>query len=488
MTTITEQDKKQLADHGIQLATFEKQIKTFENGVAPIQLTAPATIGHGILRFTEQELTQYESIFTDAAGNIKIQRFVPASGAASRMFKAFHQYLDDGIENDEIRVFREGLQSFAFYDKIKCQSKPEYSCAIHNMIKVQKLSELPKALIPFHAYEDGSRTSFEEHLAESAAVLTGCDKIDIHFTISEAHRAGFEALLAKKLPGLEEKYGCRFTVEFSYQHPSTDTVAVNNDNTPFRNADGSMVLRPGGHGSLIANLNDLDAELVFIKNIDNIQIEHLRDTSLRYKKILAGYLIALQKNVKEATEQLAGTHPDIQRILAFVKDTLNGRPEADFASLSQEEQINWLKTMLHKPIRVCGMVKNEGEPGGGPFWTRNSKGIESLQIVESSQIDLAQADQKDILNRSTHFNPVDLVCWLKDVDGSPFDLNQFIDRETSFISEKSQQGQTFKVLEHPGLWNGAMAHWITIFVEVPIATFSPVKTINDLLRPQHQPQ
>jgi hypothetical protein len=319
-------------------------------------------------------------------------------------------------------------------------------------------------------------------------VLGAGKEISIHFTVSEEHRLKFNELLLAKKQELEETYNCKFNITFSYQHHATDTVAVNEDNSLFRNEDNSLLFRPGGHGSLLVNLNDLNGELVFIKNIDNIQIDHLRGTTIKYKQILAGYLIKLQGQIAEALLKIDNGEADSEELAQLATEHLSISLPAEFNQLGNAEKLNYLKTVLNRPIRVCGMVKNEGEPGGGPFWTRNSKGIESLQIVESSQMDLNNSSQAEIVKNATHFNPVDLVCWLKDYQGNKFDLSQYTDPGTAFISEKSQQGKTLKVLEHPGLWNGAMAEWITLFVEVPIETFSPVKTINDLLRKQHQPK
>jgi len=486
MNSLSDKDRSQLNELGISQETLEYQLTCFKNGIDPIDLVAPATIDNGIKRMSDSEIELYSGLFKEKASQVEVKRFVPASGAASRMFKSFHKYLDDGEENAEIKVFKDGFKSFAFYDQIKCTSEPEFSCAIHNMVKTLKLSELPKALIPFHAYPEGSRTAFEEHLVESARILEGFDEIDIHFTVSAAHEEKFRELILEKLPILEEKLGCRFNISFSNQMHSTDTVGVNEDNTVFRNDDGSMLFRPGGHGSLLANLNNLGGELVFIKNIDNIQIEHLQGQTIRYKKVLGGYLLDLHQKIKEVYQQTDAVD-SIEEISRFLTKELSIRLPDNFETLPLAEQKTMIRQLLNRPIRICGMVKNEGEPGGGPFWTRNKAGDISLQIVESSQMDLDDKEQETIFSKSTHFNPVDLVCWLRDIDGNSFDLAKYTDPDTAFISEKSQQGRMLKVLEHPGLWNGSMANWITIFVEVPIESFSPVKTINDLLRPQHQP-
>ena len=486
MINLSEKDIAQLQELEISKETLENQLKSFENGIDPVTLVAPATIGNGIKAMSESDLEEYTDLFNNSLANVDIKRFVPASGAASRMFKSFHKYLEDGVETSEIKTFKDGFRSFAFYDRIKCSSEPEFSCAIKNMIETIQLSELPKALIPFHAYIDGSRTAFEEHLVESAMILGNKPEIDIHFTVSEEHTDKFKELISKNLSKLEEVYNCKFNISFSQQLHSTDTVGVNKDNTLFRNDDSTILFRPGGHGSLLVNLNNLDAELIFIKNIDNVQIDHLKDKTIQYKKVLAGYLIDLHNKVIAALNKL-DSNESVDDIVTLAQDELMIRLPDDFESLTSEQQRSILTKLLNRPMRVCGMVKNEGEPGGGPFWTRNKNGEVSLQIVESSQVDLSNEDQKSIFEGSSHFNPVDLVCWLKDKDGNSFNLADFTDPDTAFISEKSQQGKVLKVLEHPGLWNGSMANWITVFVEVPIESFSPVKTVNDLLRPQHQP-
>jgi len=484
-TVLTENDLAQLQKLGVTEANLENQLKSFRDGVEPINLVATAVIDHGIKKMSNVEVSKYKTVFAQNLNKVEIMRFVPASGAASRMFKSFHKYLEDGEVNDEVKTFSDGFKSFAFYDKIKCSAEPEYTCAIQNMINTIKLSELPKALIPFHLYNDGSRTAFEEHLIESAQVLKGKQIIDIHFTISAAHEVKFKSIIEEKLDSIEEDYQCKFNITFSQQLHSTDTVGVTEGNDIFRHEDGSMLFRPGGHGSLLLNLDNLDSELVFIKNIDNIQINHLRQATIDYKQILAGYLIDLQDQLKLAHQKLSKGVLD--GIAKFAVNELMCQLDDNFDKMPHADQVSYLTGLLNRPMRICGMVKNEGEPGGGPFWTKNSKGHTSLQIVESSQMDLSNASQNDILIGSTHFNPVDLVCWIKDKDGKRFNLKEYVDPGTAFISEKSQKGETLKVLEHPGLWNGSMADWITIFVEVPMATFSPVKTINDLLRPQHQP-
>ena len=487
MNNLTSNDIRQIKEMGISEDSLEHQVKQFEHGIDPVALVSPADLNNGILRFNNDQIEYFDKYFEDHGHKIEITRFVPASGAASRMFKAFFQYLESGTENQEVKSFASGFQSFAFYNLIKCKNEPDYSCAINNMINIHKLADLPKALIPFHSYTDASRTAIEEHLVESAMILSSNKKINIHFTISEAHQNMFNALIEQKIAGYSAAHNCDYDISFSYQSHATDTVAVNADNKLLRNSDDSLMFRPGGHGSLLMNLNNLDSDLVFIKNIDNVQPDHLKVNTVLYKKILAGYLVSLQAEIKELLLQLDNNEIDLNNAALTAENDLSIRLPESFNHLDAAVKTKVLHAKLNRPIRVCGMVKNEGEPGGGPFWVRNASGEESLQIVESSQIDMQNRQQAEIFQHSSYFNPVDIVCWLKDYQGKKFDLSKFTNPDTAFISEKSQAGQVFKVLEHPGLWNGAMADWITLFVEVPIATFSPVKTITDLLRPQHQP-
>lgn len=487
MTDLTTNKLQQLKQIGITNEDLEYQIRQFQEGVNPVDLVAAATVNNGIVKLNYEASSSLKNYYEENSVNIDITRFVPASGAASRMFKAFYQYLETGTRSEEIEKFADNFQYFAFYEDMKCHNEPDYSCAINNMINTLKLAELPKALIPFHIYDEGARTAFEEHLREAAMAVPGQSTVNIHFTISKEHQEKFDDLIKKVVSKVEQDTNKKYNISFSYQSKSTDTVAVSIDNTPFRNPDGTLMFRPGGHGSLIQNLDKLDTDLIYIKNIDNIQPDHMKTNTMFYKEILGGYLMKVKNKVAKSIEGLQSGSILPDELTSTVKTEMSLELPESFESMSVSEKKDMLIDKLNRPIRVCGMVKNEGEPGGGPFWTRNSNGDISLQIVESSQIDLDNENQAAIVQNATHFNPVDLVCWTKDYQGIKFDLTKFVDPETSFISEKSQSGQVIKVLEHPGLWNGAMANWLTLFVEVPVSTFSPVKTIVDLLRPEHQP-
>lgn len=341
----------------------------------------------------------------------------------------------------------------------------------------------------FHKYEDGARTPVEEHLVEGALYAGGKNgQVNVHFTVSPEHRPLFEALVAKVAPKYEKKFGVKYSVSFSEQKASTDTVAANPDNTPFRGKDGKILFRPGGHGALIENLNDLDADVIFIKNIDNVVPDRLKGETVEYKKLIAGVLVSKQKKAFQYLELLESgkyTHAQLEEIIRFLRDELSCR-NPELKDLEDAELAIYLKKKLNRPMRVCGMVKNVGEPGGGPFLAYNQDGTISLQILESSQIDKNNAEYLQMFQNGTHFNPVDLVCAVKDYKGNKFDLTKYVDHQTGFISSKSKDGKELKALELPGLWNGAMSDWNTIFVEVSLGTFNPVKTVNDLLRPQHQ--
>ena len=439
----TPSDLEQLAQRGISVAKAEQQLESFRTGFPSLNIIAPASVKDGILAPKKAEQEQYIAAWeVYCKEGHEILKFVPASGAASRMFKNLFEYLDNGIETPFIKDFLDNIDKFAFGDQLAGKSGQE---AVRYLLEDMGYGKLPKGLLLFHKYRDGARTPALEHLAEGA--LTGATKI--HFTVSHEHLPLFRKHIADNLQKFESKYGVKYDISFSEQLPSTDTLAANPDGTPFRTADGKLLFRPGGHGALIENLNQQKADIIFIKNIDNVVPDRLKKDTVRYKQLLAGILVTEQKRVF-----------DLLR---------NG-------NLSDEE-----RARLNRPIRVCGVVKNTGEPGGGPFLVREEDGSVSKQILESSQI-----DDKSLMAQSTHFNPVDLVCAVRDYEGKPFNLPKFVDPKTGFISQKSKDGKELLALELPGLWNGAMSRWNTIFVEVPVSTFNPVKTVNDLLREQHQ--
>ena len=504
---LSQQDLSQIADKGISEEKLNKQLEEFETGFPFLKLEAAAAVGHGIMAPDEEEREAYVQAW-DAykAQGKNIVKFVPASGAASRMFKNMFAFLSaDYTEptTDFEKQYFDNIKKFAFREALceKCRlndgkrikeliADGNYKAVVANMLEPKGLNygQLPKGLLLFHNYEDGPRTPMEEHLVEAALYASSKGEANVHFTVSHDHLELFKAKVAEKVETFAKKYGVKYNISFSEQKPSTDTVAVNPDNTLFRNEDGSMLFRPGGHGALIENLNDIDADVVFIKNIDNVVPDRLKDETVMYKQLIAGVLVTLQKKAFAYLEKLEKgeyTHEYLEEIIRFVQRDLCCR-KADIKELEDADLVIYLKKKLNRPMRVCGVVKNVGEPGGGPFLTYNQDGTVSLQILESSQIDKTNEEYQKMFTEGTHFNPVDLVCAVKDYKGQPFNLPDFEDKSTGFISSKSKNGKELKALELPGLWNGAMSDWNTVFVEVPLATFNPVKTVNDLLREQHQ--
>ena len=504
---LSELDLKQIAQKGITPEQIENQLQEFKTGFPFLRLEGPAAIGNGIVAPTEAECQDYVKTWNDyKAEGKKIVKFVPASGAASRMFKNMFAFLDadyDVPTTDFEKEYFDNIEKFAFYGALDeaCKknegkgikeliAEGNYKAVVKNMLDKSGLNygQLPKGLLLFHNYPEGPRTPMEEHLVEGALYAESGGEANVHFTVSHEHLQLFEQKVADKQAQYAQKYGIKYNISFSEQKPSTDTVAANPDNTPFRNEDGSLLFRPGGHGALIENLNEISADVVFIKNIDNVVPDRLKPETVTYKQVIAGILVSLQKKVFQYLEILesgAYTHETLEEIIRFVKHDLCCKKK-DIKNLEDAELVIFLKEKLNRPIRVCGVVKNVGEPGGGPFLTYNQDGTVSLQILESSQIDKTNEEYMRMFKEGTHFNPVDLVCAIKDYKGKPFNLPEYVDKTTGFISSKSKNGKELKALELPGLWNGAMSNWNTIFVEVPLGTFNPVKTVNDLLREQHQ--
>jgi len=507
-------DFAQIYGNGILMEKVKNQLMYFQKGISKIALDRPATIGDGIYPMSKQDALDYAGFFEDKKDNYKLKKFVPASGAASRMFKFLCEFIAEfNPEQDSInaymnrkkdyslKVFLVGLDKFPFFKEILAELKknpeyPEWSKDIryYNFIKIMltdsrfNYANKPKGILPFHQYDNFIATPIYEHLKECAAYASSNGEAHVHFTITEDHLDDFIDCIRDVQDGVEQESGVKINFSFSTQHKETDTIAVDKNNAPFRNNDGSLLFRPGGHGALIENLNNLDADIVCIKNIDNVSHNNIKVIAL-YKKSLLGKLIKLKEQVfafLHKLDQSDISEAEFSEILDFAKDRLFINVSKDIAKFTLPNKIEYVRDLLNRPIRICGMVKNEGEPGGGPFWVKEN-GRLSLQIVESSQIDLDNKGQHDILSRSTHFNPVDLVCSLKNYKGEQFDLTRFVDPNTGFIVKKNKLGKDVKSYELPGLWNGAMAEWITVFVEVPIETFNPVKTVNDLLKPAHQP-
>ncbi len=502
-------DLEQFKKKGTNAENVKAQLELIKRGFPFLELEAAASIGNGIIAVDDNKCEAYIKTWDDyCSKGRKIMKFVPASGAASRMFKDLFSFLDaeynvptTGFE----KVFFDGIANFAFYQDLDACCKANegksiselmscgcYKAVVSNLLESKGLNygALPKGLLKFHKYSTSARTPLEEHMAEGAMYASGNDGIvHLHFTVSKEHRELFKKLADSCAQAMSKRYGTKYDISFSEQKPSTDTVAAATDGGPFRNDDGSILFRPGGHGALIENLNDLDTDIVFIKNIDNVVPDHLKTDTITYKKLLAGILVTAQSKIFDYLHLLdSGKYSSAQlkHICEYVDKVLCCRKK-DIGNMSDKELVSWLHSKLNRPLRVCGMVKNVGEPGGGPFLAYNSDGTVSPQILESSQIDLNDAVKKEMFTKGTHFNPVDLVCALRGYKGDKFNLPAHVDPATGFISSKSKNGRELKALELPGLWNGAMSDWSTIFVEVPLTTFNPVKTVNDLLRPQHQP-
>ena len=504
----------QIFEHGISLDSIQNQLDIFKNGISKAILFEPAIVSKGILKLSDNDFQSKSDFFDANKSNFKLEKFVPASGAASRMFKFLAEFLNDfDIENEtingyinrkkdkELPTFIVGMNKFPFFQAVYLKLKanfPDFDQLdrdYKNYYFIQFLmspdyfdfANRPKGILPFHRYTTHVATAIEEHLYECTNYSSSNNTSNLHFTVSGNHLTLFENIEKTVKNKVEKETSTTINISYSFQNKSTDTIAVDAKNNPFRDGNGKLFFRPGGHGALIENLNNLDADIIFIKNIDNVIQNNSKKITL-YKKALAGILIELQQQIFQYLNEIDKAEVALlDEIQAFAENNLNIVLQENFSEYTIEYKMNYLKNILNRPIRICGMVKNEGEPGGGPFWVRDVKGNLSLQIVESSQVDLENATQVKILNSATYFNPVDLVCGIRNYKNEKFDLTQFIDQTSGFIVEKTQNGKPLKSYELPGLWNGAMANWITIFVDVPLLTFNPVKTVNDLLKPPHQP-
>lgn len=502
-------DIRKFTEHGISEAAARQQLERFAAGFPFLHLKNSATVGHGIISLTESEekvaVDRWKKYLADGG---EVTKFVPASGAASRMFKSLFAFVnsdsDKPQKGSDVEAIVTNIHSLAFYNELNAVCESIYGIGVDALIADGREKDviraiispeglnygsLPKALLTFHKYSDGhTRTPLEEQLAEGAQTAASEGKANIHFTVSASHRPLFEKKLEKAVGDMEKRFGVQFNVSLSEQKPSTDTLAATKDNQLFRDENGDPVFRPGGHGALIANLGDIDSAVVFIKNIDNVVPDSLREPTVHGKQILGGELLLVHDRIERYLNMIREgfySADDLNEIVKFMREVLS-TDSSLFDSLPEAELADYLMKKLNRPLRVCGMVRNDGEPGGGPFIAQNSDGSFSPQILESTQIDHNNAEYEAMQARATHFNPVDLVCYIKDIDGKPFNLSDFVDPQTGFISEKSLGGRELRALELPGLWNGAMSDWSTVFIEVPSSTFNPVKTVNDLLRPAHQ--
>jgi len=513
---ISDSISKQILERGISLDEIKNQILLFKKGTPPVKLVSSATIGNGISEFSEERNTLFVSDYERESKNLEILKFVPASGSATRMFKFLYHFLDNfdpekdtlnaytnRYKTKDISLFLVGLEKLPFYDKVLrilikknqefayLEGRKKLYLFVSELLSVRGLNygNQPKGLIPFHKYQNNILSSaFEEHLFE--AVLYGSSKgsTKVHFTISEDFKGAFTEEFNRIKTKVETITNSKLEIFFSYQKKVTDTIALNMDNTLFLD-NARLLFRPSGHGALIENLNDIEADIVFIKNIDNVVAYKYKHQVARYKKMLGGVLLELRAKVYGYQKAMTADKISkvmIAEIMVFMSERLNIYFPDNFSNYKTKFILGYISDRLNRPIRVCGMVENEGEPGGGPFWLKTANSEMSLQIVESGQIDMLNDKQQAIFNKSTHFNPVDIVCSLKNYKGESYNLLDFVDSSTSFVSPKTHTGIPLKSLERPGLWNGAMAYWNSVFVEVPLSTFNPVKSVNDLLKPAHQ--
>ncbi|MDR1258311.1 MAG: DUF4301 family protein [Tannerellaceae bacterium] len=506
---LTKNDLAMLESQGISRLQIEMQAERLARGFPFPRIVASASVEKGITDVSSVEQLKYINEWDEyLQGNHRVLKFVPASGAASRMFKAIYEFIAASRNEPaapEEKEFFGKIKQFAFYQALnqaclvatdqrltKCLWAGKYKIVASILLENHGLNygQLPKGLLLFHSYQHGdARTAVEEHMAEGAMYARNlAGEVNLHFTVSTGHEQLFKDFVEKKKEIYEDKFSVKYNITFSCQKSSTDTIAAGENTIPLRNPGGTLMLRPGGHGALIENLNEIDADIVFIKNIDNVTPDSLRYSTVIYKKVLAGVLVSLQKQIFAYLNLIDSgkySHRQVGEMISFLQDKLFTR-RSDIKFLEDTELILYLRKKFHRPIRVCGMVRNESEPGGGPFLAVNPDGTTSPQIIESAQIDLSDPSQKEFFEQGTHFNPVDLVCGLKDHLGNKYHLPDYVDKDAGFISEKSKGGRLVRALELPGLWNGAMSDWNTVFVQVPSDTFTPVKIVNDLLRPEHQ--
>jgi hypothetical protein len=498
----------QIEAHGLTTGRVEAQIENFINGFPPSKLISALGVGNGIFAFNQSDCDELLKNYEENLAGKTVVKFVPASGAATRMFKNLYAFLSDysGSEKDyqelisdtgkdSVFTFLKKLEQFAFYHDLKAKFNGEMSVEeahvkrkyleiIGTVLHAEGLNygALPKGLLKFHKYENGSRTPVEEHIVEGCAYAkTDNKRVSIHFTVSPEHMDSFKSHVSEVKESYENEFGVSLDITYSIQKPKTDTIAVDMNNAPFKE-NGQILFRPAGHGALLENLNDIDADVIFIKNIDNVVPDALKEETIAYKKIIGGLLLQTQEKIFNYLNMLdTGNNFPLNEIKSFIQEELGYQASEDL-------DLSEIRLILNRPLRVCGIVKNTGEPGGGPFSVRNDAGVISPQIVETAQIDMGDAAQKGIFQKSTHFSPTDIVCGVRDYKGQKFDLLEFRDPSTGFITKKSKDGKDLKAQELPGLWNGSMANWNTLFVEVPLITFNPVKSVNDLLKKEHQPQ
>ena len=486
---------------GYQEGELLKQLAIYRRGASYLKLDRPFIVGDGIISLTSGQRKKIIDLYDKEAGNYKLIKFVPASGAASRMFADWFPVMEKGSFGSDIldKEFFRDVATLPFFSLIKKDKKAQKLFAEKNVKGLLKFilssdglnfGARPKALISFHSYSaEVARTALEEHLDEAAQFLRDRKNIcRLHFTISAEHKKDVMKFVKEIAGNYEKLCGVKFQIGYSVQSPTTNTLAVTENNLPLHDAAGKLIMRPGGHGALLANLGSLDADFIFVKNIDNIAPRPLREENLPYKKLLGGIAFKIRADIFSILSKLEKEEPtpaDIEMITNYCCQTLNIIFPPGMAKLYKKKKISVIKSLLNRPLRICGMVKNVGEPGGGPFWVTEKNGTQSPQIVERGHVDNTVPEQLAIWSQSKYFNPVDMVCCIKDYQGNKFNLDNYVNKNAYLIAHKSEKGIKLKALELPGLWNGGMAYWNTVFVELPLIVFNPVKTVYDLLRPEH---
>ncbi len=504
-TRFNKDDLRFLTARGSKLENVEAQLRHYVHPPSPAQVVRACVRGDGIVVVDPDEAERLSAEWAERAPGLDLAKFVPASGAASRMFRALLAELAAGVETRDQLVERseagnadaadclavvDGVESLALRDDLERvlggpAAEAPAAAILDGILSDAGLgyANLPKGLLAFHREDGEVRTPVHEHLFEACAYASGRGgKANLHFTVSPEHRSRFTGLVERIAPSFEKRFGVGLEIAFSEQHPSTDSLAVTPGGEPFRGDDGALLFRPAGHGALIENLAEIDADVVFVKNIDNVLPPSRAAVAMQWKKVLAALAVRIRDEVFAALAALRAERAGAVEQACTLLQARFGQ-----AAPVGSDPRAWAEAALDRPLRVCGMVRNEGEPGGGPFWVLpRDGGSPSVQIVESSEIDLEDPGQRRILSEATHFNPVDLVCSFRSPEGAPYALARFVDDEAVFIADKSHSGRPLRSLELPGLWNGAMASWNSVFVEVPAATFNPVKTLGDLLRPAHR--
>ena len=506
-TSLTTRDRRQLKERGISVQTLENQLATFQRGIPFAKLKRPCRPGDGLNVLRSSDTPALIQNFERARTAGRIMKFVPASGIGTRMFKFLEAARLRGTSGapaptEHLTRFFSNLPKFAFYHDLKnvlsgqgrqldrLLAGNEYHPVIDALLDSLNYAGLPKGLMAFHRYTGTTRTPIEEHLVEAADYAKDDDgRARVHFTVSPDHQPAVQQHIEKARHALGLNH-VSWVAGCSAQKPSTDTIAVTMNHGLFRDSENNLLFRPAGHGALLSNLHELHGDVVFIKNIDNVVPDHLKEPCSHYQRILGGLLVGLQDTVFSFLTQLesGATSPALlERITEWANQSLALAIPNQWHERTIPQKARWLFTWLNRPIRVCGMVPHVNQPGGGPFWVGQEDGATSLQIVEASQVDPDSPAQQEVFASSTHFNPVDMVCGVRDYQGRPFHLDRFVDPDTGFIAQKSYKGKELKALELPGLWNGGMANWHSVFVEIPRETFNPVKTVLDLLLPEHQP-